>query len=175
MYLQVPSSSSSQLDEQSSAWKDHFENTFQLGNSEMHKMESLSVQSNMLTMETENQIFGTPTIHMLAPLDPFSHCCISQFAQSPQEIGMFPDCHGLASNHIPSNLQNMFEPGETSETNSSLQFMSSSMPKEQEIIKAESSLEVKNENPYYATADDCFDDFTADLFDFFDQSPPSLN
>lgn len=116
MYLQVPSSSSSQLDEQSSA------------------------------METENQIFGTPTIHMLAPLDPFSHCCISQFAQSPQEIGMFPDCHGLASNHIPSNLQNMFEPGETSETNSS-----------------------------YATADDCFDDFTADLFDFFDQSPPSLN
>lgn len=112
---------------------------------------------------------------MLAPLDPFSHCCISQFAQSPQEIGMFPDCHGLASNHIPSNLQNMFEPGETSETNSSMQFMSSSMPKEQEIVKAESSLEVKNENPYYATADDCFDDFTADLFDFFDQSPPSLN
>ncbi|XP_022985110.1 transcription factor DUO1-like [Cucurbita maxima] len=173
--LEVPSSSSSQLDEQSSTWKDHLENAFQLGNSEMHKTTSLSVQSNMLTMENENQVFGTPSTHMLAaPFDPFSHCCISQFTHSSQEIGMFPDCHGLAPNHAPFNLQDVFEPGEPSETNSSLKFISSSMPKEQEM-KAESNLEVKNENSYHATADDCFDDFTADLFDFFDQPPPSLN
>ncbi|TYK16917.1 myb-related protein 306-like protein [Cucumis melo var. makuwa] len=172
--LEVPSSSSSQPDEQSSTWKDHFKNAFQLENSEMHKMATLSVQSSMLTMENENEIFGTSTIHMVAPFDPFSHCRISQFAQSSQEIGMFPDCHELVPNHIPCNVQDVFEPGETLETNNSLQFMSNSMPTEQEI-KAESSLEVKNENPYYATPDDCFDDITADLFDFFDRSPPSLN
>lgn len=175
MYLQVPSSSSSQLEEHSSTWKNQFENAFELEKADMQRMASLSVQSNMLTMETENQIFGTPSIQMVAPFDPFSHCCISQFTQSPQAIGMFPDCNGLAApNNDPSNLQDVFEPGETPDIKSSLQFMSSSMPKEQEI-KAESSLEVKNENPYCTTADDCFDDFSADLFDFFDQPPPSLS
>ncbi|KAG6600191.1 Transcription factor DUO1, partial [Cucurbita argyrosperma subsp. sororia] len=171
--LEVPTSVSSQLEKRSSTWNDHFENEFELGNAEMHKMASLSVQSNMIAMETENQIFGTPSIHMLAPFDPFPHCCISQITQSSQGIGMVPDCLGLAPHHIASNLQDGLEPGQTSKIESSLQFMSSSMPKEQDM-KAESSLEVENGNPYHATVVDCFDDFSADLFDFFYQPPPSF-